>query len=59
MSLISVGWTLFRSSGQWNEFDFDGISGKGDKLFKSLSKLDALHAFFISKAFFQLSLAVA
>ena len=38
MSLISVIWTLFRSSGQWDKFDLDDILRKGDQLFKSLGR---------------------
>ena len=40
MSLISVTWTLFRSSGMWNRFDLDCILGKGDQLFQFIWKID-------------------
>lgn len=36
MSLISVTWTLFRSSGMWVKFDLDWKLGKRDPLFKSI-----------------------
>lgn len=40
MSLISLSWTSFRfrSLGQWDKFDLDGILGKKGQLFKSISK---------------------
>ena len=38
MSPISVGWTIFRSPGQWNKLDLDGIVGEDDQMFKFLGK---------------------
>ena len=38
MSLMSINWTLFRSPGLWDKFDFDWILGKGDQLFKFMGK---------------------
>ena len=31
MSVISVSWTLFKSPGLWDKFDFDSILGKVDQ----------------------------
>ena len=38
MSVISVSWTLFKSPGLWDKFDFDSILGKVDHLFKIIGK---------------------
>lgn len=39
LSLISVSWIQFRSPGQQNKLNLDGIVGKEDPLFKSCDKL--------------------
>ena len=38
MSLISVSWTLLKSPALCYKFDLDSILGKGDQLFKFISK---------------------
>ena len=38
MPLMSINWTLFRSPGLWDKFDFDWVLGKGDQLFKFMGK---------------------
>ena len=38
MSLISVIWKLFKSLGQWDQFDVGCMLGKGDQLFKYIDK---------------------
>ena len=37
MSLMSVCWTLFKSTSIWDSFDLDCILQKGNLLFKSLN----------------------
>ena len=39
MSLISVSWTLFKSSGLLHKLNFDCILGKKNQLFKFIGKL--------------------
>ena len=38
MSLVSVSWTLLKSSGLWDKFDLDFTWGKGDQLLKCIGK---------------------
>lgn len=38
MSLFSVSWTFFSSSGLWDAFDLDYILNKGDQLPKFICK---------------------
>ena len=38
MSLVSLRWTLFKSSALCDKFDLDWILGKGDQLFKFIGK---------------------
>lgn len=42
MSLICVSWTLFKSPGLWDKFDFDYILGKGNQLFELIGKFKYL-----------------
>ena len=38
MCLISISWTIFKSPGQWDQFDEDYLLGKGDQSFKYIDK---------------------
>ena len=38
MPLMSVTWTLCRSSGMWDKFDLDGILDNEDQLFRLIDK---------------------
>ena len=49
---VTVSQTLFRSSGQLNKPDSDGILNKGDQLFKSLGKLRYLRIEDLPQEFF-------